>query len=197
MRRFFEEHKLDNSNGFSKKRVKKIRHSVLARVEEDKSVKKRRFIKPLIIAAAIAVTAAASTLAVGASSNGEPSYAVRINGENVPFTVEVIDGEAITYTFEATGETIDAYETGVVIKYELPEEIVIGDSREVTYTSKEICAADDGRVVSGYDHTEDGHIEKLPGLPFRTSVKHNGFFNTLTIDVEYDLSAAYSTKTAE
>lgn len=196
MRSFFEEHKLD-TDSLSEERVNNIKTSVLARAEEVKPMKKRKFLKPLIIAATVAVTAAISTIAVGASSNGEPSYSVRINGENVPFTVEEMEEKATTFTFMGTGETIDAYETGYVIKYELPEEIVLSDNREVTYTHKEVCAADSGNIVSSYGGFEDGHIKKLPGLPFGTSVKYNTFFNTTTIEIEYDLSAAYSTKATE
>lgn len=70
MRKFFEEHTL-NSEALSKKRVKKIKSSVLSRVEEDKHMKKRKFIKPAIIAAAVAATMALSVVTVNAATNGE------------------------------------------------------------------------------------------------------------------------------
>lgn len=196
MRRFFEEHRLDN-DGLSEDRVSSIKRSVLSRVEGVKPLKKRKYIKPLVIAAALTATAAVSTIAVGAASNGEPTYSVKINGENVPFTVEEFEKKDVTFTFEATGDTIDAYETGIIIKYELPEEIVISDSRQVTYSEINVCAADDGRPLSSYGGFSDGHIEKLPGLPFSTSVKNSWLFNMTTIEIEYDLSMAYSTKTTE
>ncbi|MBD5128414.1 MAG: hypothetical protein HDT43_00590 [Ruminococcaceae bacterium] len=53
MRRFFEEHKLEN-DGLSEERIGMIRTSVLSRAEEVKPMKKRKFLKPLIIAAAAA-----------------------------------------------------------------------------------------------------------------------------------------------
>lgn len=196
MRRFFEEHMLDNDS-LSEDRVNSIKRFVLSRVEGVNPMKKRKFIKPLVIAAALTATAAVSTVAVGAAGNGEPTYSVKINGENVPFTVEELEKKDVAFTFEATGETIDAYETGIIIKYELPEEIVINDSREVTYTEINVCAADDGRTLSSYGGFSGGHIEMLPGLPFSTSIKNSWLFNMTTIEIEYNLSAAYSTKTTE
>ena len=70
MRRFFEEHRLDN-DGLSKKRINKIKASVLARTEEVKPMKKRFKFKPLVIAAAVFGTMALSVVTVNAATNGE------------------------------------------------------------------------------------------------------------------------------
>lgn len=70
MRRFFEEHKLDNIEGLSEDRINKIKASVLARTEEDILMKKRRLFKSLVIA--VAATVAAGVTAVGAIAASEP-----------------------------------------------------------------------------------------------------------------------------
>lgn len=66
MRRFFEEHTLDNNDSLSEDRVKKIRRSVFARIKEEKPMKKHFSLKPMIIAAAITAAAAISTVTVAA-----------------------------------------------------------------------------------------------------------------------------------
>ena len=103
----------------------------------------------------------------------------------------------VTFTFEATGDTIDAHETGMIIKYELPEEIVISDMRDVTYTEKNVRAADDGRILLSYGGFWGENIGMLPGLPFSTCIKNSRLFNMTTVEIEYNLSAAYSTKITE
>lgn len=110
MRSFFEEHKLDNSNGLSKSRVKKIRHSVLAQVEECKPMKKRFNFKPLVIAAAAIATMALSAVTVNALSSGDNPL-IKINGK-------MIDAYYTSYIDEF-GFTVDIY------MVDFPEEILM------------------------------------------------------------------------
>ena len=70
MRRFFEEHKLDN-DGLSEERINNIKASVLTRTEEVMPMKKRFKFKPLVIAAVIVGTMALSVVTVNAATNGE------------------------------------------------------------------------------------------------------------------------------
>lgn len=69
MRKFFETHKLD-IEGLSEERVKKIGLSVLSRIEE-KPMKKRFKLKPLVIATAVIATLSVSVVTVNAATNGE------------------------------------------------------------------------------------------------------------------------------
>lgn len=186
MRRFFEEHKLENEglSELSENRVNKIKYSVLERVEEDKPMKKRRFIKPLLIAAAMIVTAAASSIVTLAAGNGQTTYSVVINGKNVPYKVEIVE-EYIQYD-APWGETVPARKVEELITYEIPEEFVVeGGHRELTDVSGEIFAADTGNQLMVYSETR-GHADKLPGVICKKwAGNYDWLTNTTSIEVEY------------
>lgn len=114
MRRFFEEHRLDN-DGLSKARVKKIKTSVLARIEEDKPMSKRFKFKPFVIAAAVIATTAMSAVTVNALSSGDDPP-IKINGKTV-------DAYFTSYVDEC-GHTVDIY----VVEY--PEEILMNPPKD-------------------------------------------------------------------
>lgn len=184
MRRFFEEHKLDTED-LSENRVKNIKASVLARIEEDKPMKKRFKFKPLVIAAAMIATAAASAIVTSAAGNGQPTYLITINGNRVPWSVETVE-EDIQYTMPS-GETIAAHKTEELVTYEIPEEFVVpGGNRKVTKVKGEITAAESGNQLMVYGETRVG-ADKLPNVFCKSSRGNtNWFTNTTTIDIEYE-----------
>lgn len=184
MRRFFEEHKLDN-DGLSKARVKNIKTSVLARIEEDKPMKKRFKFKPFVIAAAMIAMAAASAIATSAAGNGQPTYLITINGNRVPWSVETVE-EDIQYTMPS-GEKIAAHKTEELVTYEIPEEFVVpGGNRKVTEVKGEITAAESGNQLMVYGETRSG-ADKLPNVFCKSRRGNtNWFTNTTTIDIEYE-----------
>lgn len=186
MRRFFEEHKLDNE-GLSENRVNKIKYSVLSQVEEDKPMKKRRFIKPVLIAAAMIVTAAASSIVTLAAGNGQTTYSVVINGKNVPYKVEIVE-EYIQYD-APWGETVPARKVEELITYEIPEDFIVeGGHRELTDVSGEIFAVDSGNQLKVYGETR-GHSDKLPGVICKRKVGgYDRLTNIRTIEIEYEMT---------
>lgn len=183
MRRFFEEHRLDN-DGLSETRVKNIKTSVLARIEEDKPMKKRFKFKPFVIAAAMIATAAASAIVTSAAGNGQPTYLITINGNRVPWSVETVE-EDIQYTMPS-GEKIAAHKTEELVTYEIPEEFVVpGGNRKVTEVKGEITAAESGNQLMVYGETRSG-ADKLPNVFCKSRRGNtNWFTNTTTIDIEY------------
>lgn len=98
MRRFFEEHKLNNDS-LSKERINDIKTSVLVRVEGDKPMKKRRFIKPLVIAIAATLAFGLTTIVSVAAYH---TWIVEIDG--VHYEVYQQD------QFNTVAKQIDGYE---------------------------------------------------------------------------------------
>lgn len=173
-----EEHAADKS-------AENIKTAVLSRIEEEKPMKKRFKIKPLIIAAAMLATAALSAVVTSAAGNGQPTYIITVNGEEVPWSVETVEEEI---QYEAPwGETLDAIKTEELVTYEIPERFVIpGGNRKVTEVSGEITAAESGNQLMVYGETRVG-ADKLPNVFCRTKTGHASLFtNITTIDIEYD-----------
>jgi len=187
VRNFFEEHKLDNIERLSENRVNKVKYSVLSRVEGDKPMKKRFKFKPLVIAAAMIATAMASSLVTLAAGNGQTTYSVKINGENVPFKVEIVE-EYIQYD-APWGETIPARRVEKLVTYEVPEEYIVeGGHRELTDVSGEIFSIDTGNMLMTYSEVR-GHADKLPGVIFKSQIGHyNRLTNIVSLEMEYEFT---------
>lgn len=187
MRRFFEEHGLDNVDCLPEERINNVKTSVLARIEEDKPVKKKFRFKLLIIAAAMLVTAAASSIVTLAAGNGQTTYSVVINGNKVPYKVEIVE-EYIQYD-APWGETVPERKVEELITYEIPEEFIVeGGHRELTDVSGEIFAVDSGNQLMVYSKVR-GHSDKLPGVICkRKAGDYNRFTNTKTIEIEYEMT---------
>ena len=187
MRRFFEEHRLDNVDCLPEERINNVKTSVLARIEEDKPVKKKFRFKLLIIAAAMLITAAASSIVTLAAGNGQTTYSVVINGNKVPYKVEIV--EEYIQIDAPWGETVPARKVEELITYEIPEEFIVeGGHRELTDVSGEIFAVDSGNQLMGYGELR-GHSDKLPGVICkRRAGYYNRFTNTKTIEIEYEMT---------
>lgn len=116
---FFDNIAPENTERISDKRADKIKASVLSRIEEDKPMKKHFGIKPLIIAAAVAVTGAASVVTANAATNGAVAEKITktisfvLNGESV-------NGEITVY------ETEDGVNT-TEVQIELPDNALCGE----------------------------------------------------------------------
>ncbi len=186
MRSFFKEHKLNVKNSLSSNRVNKIKYSVLSQIEgEERTMKKKFRLKTMIAAAAAAVVSAAATLAItaGAAWNGQPTYSVKINGEEVPYTVELSRGENYSYARPTDGKMLTVHDETTVIRYRLPEEIVTEGDGEAYYTATHIID-EDGNLV-GADRTAlvgENVVEGLP-ISYYAEVKSGSQF---TVEVTYD-----------
>lgn len=147
MRRFFEEHRLDNDS-LSKGRVNSIKRSVLARTEEDKPMKKHFKFKPLIIAAAAAATMAMSAVTVNALSSGDDAL-IKINGKTV-------DAYYSSYV-EESGYTVEIY----MVDY--PEEVLINPPKDVPPEPVgEMKLADEYNVSDDYIELVDEEGNRFP-----------------------------------
>lgn len=187
MRSFFKEHKLDDKKSLSENRVNKIKYSVLSQIEgEERTMKKKFRIKTIIAAAAAAVVSAAATLALtaGAAGSGQPTYSVKVNGEEVPYTVELSRGENYSYARPTDGKMLTVHDEITVIRYRLPEEIVTeGDgevAEEITFIIDENgnCVGGDSRAIDGYDKV----IKDLPVSYYEEVKGQMQFF----IEFKYD-----------
>lgn len=187
MRSFFKEHKLNVKNSLSSNRVNKIKYAVLSQIEgEERTMKKKFRLKTIIAAAAAAVVSAGATLALtaGASGSGHPTYSVKINGEDVPYTVELSRGENYSYARPTDGEMLTVHDEITVIRYRLPEEIVTeGDgevAEEITFIIDENgnCVGGDSRAIDGYDKV----IKDLPVSYYEEVKGQMQFF----IEFKYD-----------
>lgn len=88
------------SQKLPKERSDKIKASVLSKIEEDKPMKTRVFIKPLIIAAAVSATALASLVTANAATDGAISDTIT-EKLNIIFKGKPVDG---VYTYDENGE---------------------------------------------------------------------------------------------
>lgn len=185
----FKKYPLENEKKLSPNRVNKIKFSVLSLIEEDFPMKKRFKLKPLIVTAIMAITAVVLAITVGAvNNNRHPSYSVKINGKNVPFTMETSRSSDYPLTLESEGVTVTAYDETTVIKFEYPKAIVVGDEREVTVTFVGSYYNDNmGEHWKASDpiSISDGHIKLVEGLSIsrEASCDYNRQFR---INVEYE-----------
>lgn len=165
MRKFFKEHGLDCQNNLSANRVNKIKYSVLSRIEEEKTMKKQFKLKTFFVAAAAAAASVGATLAItaGAAGNGQPTYSVKINGDEVPYSVEVTRGEDYPYTRPTDGKLLTAHDETTIIKYQLPEEIVTSGDGIVVATYA-LIIDENGNMV-GANRSDDGYGDVIKDLP--------------------------------
>lgn len=185
MRSFFKEHKLNVKGSLSENRVNKIKYSVLSQVDmEEKTMKKKFGVKTMIAAAAAAVVSAAATLAItaGAAWNGQPTYSVKINGEDVPYTVELSRGEDYLYTRPTDGELLTAHDETTVIRYRLPEEIVAEGDGEVTLTIA-LIVDEKGNLV-GSERSDNAYEDIIEGLPI-------SYFEEVTAQRQFTVEVTY------
>lgn len=141
MRRFFEEHTLDNTDSLSENRVNKIKCSVLTRVEEDTIMKKRRFYRSLVIA--VTASLAAGATAVGSIAASQPKV-VEIDG--VHYEVYQQD------QFATLGKQVDGYEIE-----EAP------DDSEFTLVSTDEYVDGDYRIVMSLYKADTNSVKALAG----------------------------------
>ncbi|MCM1167018.1 MAG: hypothetical protein NC299_11585 [Lachnospiraceae bacterium] len=156
MRSFFEEHGLDES--LSENRARKIKYSVLARVEGEKPMKKKFRFKPLIIAAAAVAAAAASTVTVNALSSGE-NPPIKINNKSV-------EAYYTSYVDEC-GHTVDIY------MVDFPEEILMSPPKD-----RSPAPVGELRIIHGDFDTEDSLTlvdEEGNEFPVLAGSMNNGF----------------------
>lgn len=180
---FFKKNPLENEKKLSENRVNKVKYSVLSRIEEEVPMKKRFKIKPLIVAAIMAVTAVVLAITVGAADDGQTTpYAVKINGKDVPFTVEVTRGPDYQYTYNHSDKTVTVHDETTIIKFELPEEIVVGGEREVT--DIHIETVDENGLNVKLTDTGYSNYVIIYGLPF--GIKKEYSKGQCCINVEYD-----------
>lgn len=116
---FFDDLAPENEERISDKRADKIKASVLSRIEEDKPMKKLFRIKPLIVAAAIAVTGAASVVTANAATDGAVADGI---SKVISF---VLNGERVTGEFTAY-ETEDGVNVNEV-QIDLPDGALDGE----------------------------------------------------------------------
>lgn len=178
----FKKYTLENKEKLSENRVNKIKYYVLSQIEEDFPMKKRFRLKPLVILVTAAITTIILAVTVAAAGSGQtPPYSVKVNGKDIPFTVEVTRGPNYQYTYDYTNETDTAYDVTTVIKYELPEEIVVKGSREVTDIQIETFTEDGYNIASCSTGISDYEI--IYGLPF--GVKKEYSKGQCSINIEY------------
>lgn len=188
MRSFFKEHKLNVKGSLSENRVNKIKYSVLSQVDmEEKTMKKKFRIKTIIAAAAAAVVSAAATLAItaGAAWNGQPTYSVKINGEDVPYTVELSRGENYSYARPTDGEMLTVHDEITMISFLLPEEIVAEGDGEIT-TKISLIIDEDGNLVGSDSYFSDGYDEIIKGLPVTCYKEVKAAGRQFFIEFKYD-----------
>lgn len=150
----------------SKERTEKIKASVLSKIDkEEKPMKKRVFIKPLIIAAAVSATALASLATANAATNGAISdeitktftlmfkgkpvdavYQVNENGDVSEFMFSVPDDQGDgEYDITVAAAEGDVSLEGITIEINGDEaEIVCDDSGEtnIDVAAEEIPSAE-------------------------------------------------------
>lgn len=116
---FFDELAPENLEQVSEIRADKIRSSVFSRIEEEKPMKKHFGIKPLIIAAAVAVTGAASVVTANAATDG--AVAEKLT-KTISFVLngEKVNGEVTVY------ETEDGVDT-TEVQIDLPDNVLCGE----------------------------------------------------------------------
>ena len=178
---FFKKYPLENEKKLSHNRVNKIKYSVLSQIEEEIPMKKRFKIKPLIIAAIMAITALPLAITVGASNDEQTMpYSVKINGKAVPFTVEYTRSPNYLYNW-SWDKTVVVHDESTIIKFELPEEIVISGDNKISDIHTETYTEDGYNIMSS-DYGSD--FEVMAYLKFGYEKRYsNGQYS---INIEYD-----------
>ena len=156
MYKFFKHCKMHGGENITEERLSAIKSSVLSQVnqsEEDKPMKKHFSIKPLIIAAAVAVTGAASVVTANAATDGAVAeqfakifkYTVGDNEYTGTVTIyENVDGATITEVNVEVPDDIDGV-AGFIVSED-------GELGEVSVTPigyiSDIEINDDGTFVN-------------------------------------------------
>lgn len=155
MRSFFEEHGLDES--LSENRARKIKYSVLARVEGEKPMKKNFKFKPLVIAAAAAATMALSVVTVNGATNG--AFISKIFRTNVIKTLTTEYGDVyIELEAYADGEPDEGKPSGTSMKESYSDDFSGNIIRDVGYSVGDVRTDDDAGFISVKQMSDGGAI---------------------------------------